>query len=165
MAVAAAVQDGLLSLDERVSDTLTEWRNDRRRDITIRQLLSLTSGIDTPATGRGGRSSPEEAVSRPLSDTPGSRCAYGQTPFQIFAALMARKLTVERYEAYLRRRVLNGLGITLEFSQLTPLARDGTDWGGGGAVSARDWARSGEFVRQGGQWNGRQCVDKAALRS
>ena len=165
VAAAAAVQDGLLNLDERVSDTLTEWRNDGRRDITIRQLLSLTSGIDTPAPGRGGRGSPEEAVSRALSAPPGTRFAYGQAPFQIFAALMARKLKVESYEAYLRRRVLNGLGITLDFKPLTPFARDGTDWGGGGAMSARDWARFGEFVRQGGQWNGQQWVDAAALRA
>jgi len=55
---AAAVQDGLLSLDERAADTLTEWRDDpRKADITIRQLLSLTSGVEakpinakTPAT-------------------------------------------------------------------------------------------------------------------
>ena len=163
VAAAAAVQDGLLSLDERVSDTLTEWRNDGRRDVTIRQLLGLVSGIDTPAPGRGGRGSPEEAVSRRLAHPPGTRFAYGQAPFQIFAALMARKLKAESYEAYLRRRVLDGLGITLEFKPLTPLARDGTDWGGGGAMSARDWARFGEFVRQGGRWNGQQWVDASAL--
>ena len=163
VAAAAAVQDGLLSLDERVSDTLTEWRDDGRRDITIRQLLSLTSGIDTPAPGRGGRSSPDEAVSRRLVHPPGTRFAYGQAPFQIFAALMARKLKAESYEAYLRRRVLDGLGITLEFKPLTPFGRGGTDWGGGGAMSARDWARFGEFVRRGGRWNGQQWVDAAAL--
>jgi CubicO group peptidase (beta-lactamase class C family) len=165
VAAAAAVQDGLLSLDERVSDTLTEWRNDRRRDITIRQLLGLTSGIETPAPGRGGRDSPEEAVSRPLSAPPGTRFAYGQAPFQIFAALMARKLKGESYEACFRRRVLTGLGITLEFKSLTPFGSGGADWGGGGAMSARDWARFGEFVRQGGKWNGQQWVDAAALQA
>ncbi len=163
VAAAAAVQDGLLRLDERVSDTLTDWRDDGRREITIRQLLSLTSGIDTPAPGRGGRSSPEDAVARRLVHPPGTRFAYGQAPFQIFAALMARKLKTESYEAYLRRRVLDGLGVTLEFRPLTPFGRDGTDWGGGGAMSARDWARFGEFVRQGGRWGGQQWVDAAAL--
>lgn len=163
VAAAAAVQDGLLSLDERVSDTLTDWRDDGRRDVTIRQLLSLTSGIHTPAPGRGGRRSPDDAVSHRLAYPPGTRFAYGQAPFQIFATLMARKLKTESYEAYLRRRVLDGLGITLEFKPLTPFARDGTDWGGGGAMTARDWARFGEFVRQGGKWNGRHWVDAAAL--
>lgn len=43
---AAAIQDRLISSwDERAADTLTEWRNDERRRITIRHILSLTSGI------------------------------------------------------------------------------------------------------------------------
>jgi CubicO group peptidase (beta-lactamase class C family) len=163
VAAAAAVQDKLLALDDRVSDTLTEWRSDGRKDITIRQLLSLTSGIDTPAPGRGGRSSPDEAAAQQLAHPPGTRFAYGQAPFQIFAALMARKLKGESYEAYLQRRVLNGLDITLEFKPLTWRERDSTDWGGGGAMNARDWARFGEFVRQGGRWNGQQWVDPVAL--
>lgn len=160
---AAAVQDQLLTLDEPVSDTLTEWRSDERKDITIRQLLSLTSGIATPAPGRGGRIAPDDSGAQPLMYPPGTRHAYGQAPFQIFAALMARKLKGEGYEAYLQRRLLNVLGITLEFKPLAGLGRDAADWGGGGAMSARDWARFGEFVRQGGQWNGRQLVDPAAL--
>lgn len=126
-------------------------------------MLSLTSGIETPAPGRGGRGSSEDAVSRRLEYSPGTRFAYGQAPFQIFAELMARKLKSESYEVYLRRRVLDGLGITLEFKPLTSFSRDGTDWGGGGAMTARDWARFGEFVRLGGKWNGQQWVDEAAL--
>ena len=44
---ACAVHDGLLTLDERVADTLVEWKDDPRKSrITIRQLLSLSSGID-----------------------------------------------------------------------------------------------------------------------
>lgn len=164
---AAAAQDGLLSLDEPVSDTLTEWRTDERRAITVRQLLSLTSGIDTPAPFRGGRASPEATVERPAVHPPGTHFAYGQAPFQIFAALMARKLAAamkgESPEAYLQRRVLAPLAITLEFKPVLLRGRSGTDWGGGGAMSARDWARFGEFVRQGGRWQGRQLVDATVL--
>ncbi|MFY7876949.1 MAG: serine hydrolase, partial [Pirellula sp.] len=40
-----AVHDGLLTLDEKVADTLTEWKEDKRKSqVTIRQLLSLCSG-------------------------------------------------------------------------------------------------------------------------
>jgi hypothetical protein len=53
-------------------------------------LLSLTSGIHTPAPGRGGRRSPDDAVSHRLAYPPGTRFEYGQAPFQIFATLMAR---------------------------------------------------------------------------
>lgn len=160
---AAAAQDGLLSLDEPVSDTITEWRADERRGITVRQLLSLTSGIDTPAPGRGGRATPEATVARRAVHTPGTHFAYGQAPFQIFAALLARKLKGESPEAYLNRRVLAPLGVRLEFRPIPLLDRGGTDWGGGGAMAARDWARFGEFVRLGGRWQGRQLVDAEVL--
>ncbi len=52
--LAAAIEDGLVtSFDEKVSDTITEWKSDpRKARITIRQLLSLTSGIDAGQIGR-----------------------------------------------------------------------------------------------------------------
>lgn len=164
VAAAAAVQDKLLTLDEQVSDTLSEWRADGRKEITIRQLLSLTSGIDTPAPFKGRRVSPAESVALALVHQPGTKYAYGQAPFQIFAELMRRKLKGESYEAYLNRRVLGPLGVKLEFKSLTMFGDSGPDWGGGGVMSARDWAKFGEFVRNGGKWDGRQLVDPVALR-
>jgi CubicO group peptidase (beta-lactamase class C family) len=44
--LTAAVEDGLLTLDEKVVDTIAEWKDDpRKSQVTIRHLLSLTSGI------------------------------------------------------------------------------------------------------------------------
>src|ERR1700745_357415 len=48
VAALAAVHDGLFRLDDVVSDTITEWKNDPRKSrITIRQLLSQTDGIES----------------------------------------------------------------------------------------------------------------------
>jgi CubicO group peptidase (beta-lactamase class C family) len=50
---AAAQEDKILKLDERVSETITEWKSDKEKSkITIRQLLTLTSGLDTGQNGR-----------------------------------------------------------------------------------------------------------------
>ncbi len=47
IAALAAVQEGLFRLDDPVSDTITEWKSDpRKSQITIRQLLSQTDGIE-----------------------------------------------------------------------------------------------------------------------
>ena len=47
IAALAAVHDGLFRLDDLVSDTITEWKSDpRKSQITIRQLLSQTDGIE-----------------------------------------------------------------------------------------------------------------------
>ena len=47
VATLVAAEEGLLKLDERASKTIGEWRSDpRRKDITIRELLNFTSGLD-----------------------------------------------------------------------------------------------------------------------
>src|SRR5882762_6649450 len=47
IAALCAVRDGLIRLDDRVADTITEWKNDQRKSqITVRQLLSQTDGIE-----------------------------------------------------------------------------------------------------------------------
>jgi CubicO group peptidase (beta-lactamase class C family) len=162
VAAAAAVQDGLFKLDDPVSNILTEWKADARKDVTIRQLLSLTSGIKTASPGMGSlRIDYAEAVALPLEHPPGTHYAYGQAPFQIFAAMMERKLGGEKYRAYLQRRYLDALGIELEMRQ--PMFGGDPSWGGGASLKARDWAKFGEFVRQGGKWNGKQLVDPVAL--
>ncbi|MFM9865626.1 MAG: serine hydrolase domain-containing protein [Micropepsaceae bacterium] len=162
VAAAAAVQDGLFKLDDKVSDVLTAWKADGRKDITIRQLLSLTSGIKTPAPGWGSlKIDFAAAVTLPLEHPPGTHYAYGQAPFQIFAAMMERKLKGEKFQSYLQRRYLDALGIKLEMRQ--PVFGGDPSWGGGASLSARDWAKFGEFVRGGGKWNGQQLVDPAAL--
>lgn len=51
--LAAAVKDGLLTLDEPVSKTITEWKKDEKLAvITIQDLLSLTSGIHPGTVGK-----------------------------------------------------------------------------------------------------------------
>src|SRR5258708_24813149 len=47
IAALCAARDGLLKLDDRVADTITEWKSDpRKSQITIRQLLNQTDGIE-----------------------------------------------------------------------------------------------------------------------
>jgi CubicO group peptidase (beta-lactamase class C family) len=47
IAALAAARDGLFKLDDPVSDTITEWRsNPRKSQITIRELLNQTDGIE-----------------------------------------------------------------------------------------------------------------------
>lgn len=148
---AAGVKDGLLSLDEKVSDTITEWRGDPRREpVTIRQLLTLTSG---QATTIGKPPVYAGAVAAPFSADPGTRFQYGAEPFQVYGALMNRKLAAAKTGdadvlAYLERRILNPIGAkpfgwrrTAAGEPLMPQ---------GAIYTARDWAKVGEFVRAGG---------------
>lgn len=88
---AAAAADGMLSLDEPVANTLTEWKTDPVKSrITIRQLLSLSSGLTTV----GPRAAPgfAEAAATPAQYPAEERFAYGPVVFQTFGEVMRRKL-------------------------------------------------------------------------
>jgi CubicO group peptidase (beta-lactamase class C family) len=153
---AAAIQDGLISSwDEHAGDTLSEWRNDERRRITLRHLLSLTSGITGGPIARPPTYA--AAIAQRAEAAPGERFAYGPTPFQIFGELIRRKTDGDPL-AYLTRRILAPLDI--EPTHWRRGADGMPHMPSGAALTARDWARFGWFVLQDGE--GR--VDAQALR-
>lgn len=164
---AAAVQDGLLHLDDRIGQTSPRFAEDPRlAAISIRDVLSLTSGLSFGEFDRPGRPpSYDQAVEAARSVTePGRRFAYGPGPFQLFGAVMQAHLDDAGLDAdpaaYLQRRILNPIGIapaSWRASSGDPHLPSGL------ALTARDWARFGEFVRAGGVWNGRQLVDPEAF--
>jgi len=164
---AAAAQDGLLVLDELVSDTITEWKTDPRRSrITIRQLLSLTSGIS--AGENGAPPSYSEAIQYPSVADPGTMFDYGPVPFQIFGEVMRRKLIASGRPGdpliYFKVRVLDALGIA---PALWRRDEEGyPNMPSGASLTAAQWAAYGEFIRLGGRdTEAHQLVDSATLEA
>jgi CubicO group peptidase (beta-lactamase class C family) len=163
--LAAAVEDGLLTPDEKVVDTIPEWKDDpRKSQVTIRQLLSLTSGIVPGSTRETSPSYAKSVVIAGAKFWPGQRFQYGPIPYQIFGELMRRKLArkSESVEAYMKRRVLNPIGLKLP--------RWVKDQDGnvhlppGMSVTAREWAKFGKLILQQGKWDGRQIVPWDVLK-
>lgn len=144
VALVAAQIDGLLKVDDRVSQYIPEWKGTDKEAITIRQLLSLTSGIAPGATG--GRETWADAIKAPMVDAPGEKFRYGPRPYFIFGEMMNRILKTERYEAYLQRRVLDPLGIKIRWGLL---ADQNPQLAGASRVTPRDWMKFGEFIRKG----------------
>jgi CubicO group peptidase (beta-lactamase class C family) len=147
---ALASADGLLDIDEPCAKTLPEWAGDARNRITLRHLLSLTSGLATE--NPTGRPQPyAEAIKAKAESAPGQVFAYGPTPFQIFGEILNRKLVAAGRPAdpvaYLQLRVLDGIGARpVEW-------RRGTDRNPflpqGAHFAARDLARFGQWVMDG----------------
>ena len=175
VAAMLAVQQGLISLDERVSDTITEWKDDpRKREITVRQLLDLSSGLQpdskedrqrirTIAAGgavqrvRAALSRPDDfqaqAIEAPAEHDPGTHFEYGGNHFHAFGAFLDRRLAARGVEPataweWYQANLLEPIGMKV--------ARMGTDreghanLPGGASASAAEWAKFGEFVRSGG---------------
>jgi CubicO group peptidase (beta-lactamase class C family) len=160
---ACAVHDGLLTLDEKVADTLTEWKDDERKSqVTIRQLLSLCSGIN--GGDNGTVPSYKRAVSMANATAePGKKFSYGPIPFQCFGELMRRKLEPnhESVEAYLHRRVLDPIGMKVGFWRKD--ADGNINLPAGAFLTPREWVKFGELVRLGGKWNEIEIVPAAVL--
>ena len=164
---ACAVQDGLILWDEKAADTLTEWKSDPRKSrITLRQLLHQTDGVKAGEIGRAGQSSGwAEAVNAPALAEPGASFVYGPNHFASFGSVLERKLKAKNpadsYEMYLKRRVLEPLGIKVSWQR----AGDGRPLLAGGAnMTARDWMTFGEFMRNEGIHNGKRIVEAKYLR-
>ncbi len=157
MAVLAA-HDGLLDLDEPVSATLAEWRDGTdRQSVTIRHLLTLSSGIDSVV---GRPPDYAQAVELRPAAAPGTRFAYGPGPFQIFGEVMRRKLAARGVQAdpaeWLVQRLLTPAGIRVGQWRRTP---DGNPLLPQGlSLTARDWARFGEWVRRDGVIDGKPSL-------
>lgn len=160
--LAAAIEDKLIGgFDEKVSDTITEWRIDPRKSkITIRQLLSLTSGIDAGTIAFPPTYS--KAIAFPANFDAGAKFQYGPVPFQIFGELMRRKLIPKKETVlqYLKRRILDP--IELKVSQWNEQSGQ-PNLPSGAFLTAREWAKFGILLQNGGRWSGRQIVAKKLL--
>src|SRR2546423_11411364 len=150
-AALAAAEDGLLSLDEHVADTITSWQNDARKArVTIRQLLDFSCGLEPVFSLHNNDPGDRDAIAirAPLVASPGSAFIYGPSSLQVFHAVLKQKLQGESPTRYLERRVLHrlGLGSQRYFSDSAgnPLLAAG--W----LLSARQWSKLGEVVLNGG---------------
>lgn len=155
-----AAQDKLLDLDEPVSDTITVWKKDpNKANITIRQLLNLTSGL---ASGKVVNvPTYTQAVLSPSLHKPGEQFQYGPVPFQVFGELLKRKLVAANQEdslAYIKRRLLDPIGVKVADWKRSV---DGNlNLATGAIISARDWAKFGQFLEQKGRGEGKKVIDR-----
>jgi len=159
MALAAA-EDGLLTLDEPVSASVPSWADDpQKSEVTIRQLLQLTSGVDT---GIGRAPSFGEALRKPFVHAPGDDFRYGPVAFQVFGAVLEEKLQGESPEDYLNRRLLEPIGAGSPSWNRT----DGhVNLGAGARTTARDWLRFGRLILGNGTFEGTNVISQDVLSS
>lgn len=119
LTVLDLVQEGILSLNERICDLLPEWNTNEKRRITVRHLLSHTSGLpdqlpnnqELRARGASLEEFYQHILSTPLDFAPGSRVQYQSMGFVVLGELV-RRLTGEDLGTAVRKRIFEPLGMT-----------------------------------------------------
>ena len=147
LSALAAVEDGILDLDQRVADTIASWRSDpRKAGVTIRQLLDfscgLAPGFSLHNNDFGNRD--QAAIRLPLVADPGKAFIYGPSALQVFHQVLERKLHDESPTHYLERRVLRRLHLAPQ--RYLPDRAGNPLLAAGWALTAREWARLGKLV-------------------
>jgi CubicO group peptidase (beta-lactamase class C family) len=158
----AAIEDGIITLEEKVCDSLTEWNQDPlKSQITYQHLLTLTSGLDPgPTDGKSKKLTWNQIIQLPMTGTPGKQFVYGSAHFNTFGEALQRytkKLFGETYEQYLKRRILDPIGVKVFWGMR---CKDGNPQVAGGAyMTAMDWAKFGEWVRNKGFIQDKQIIE------
>jgi CubicO group peptidase (beta-lactamase class C family) len=172
--IGLLVADGKLRIDAPAQ--VAQWRDARRRAITVRQLLTMTSGLDWPDApevaaalaadvqmlfGRGRNDMAAFAATRPLAHPPGTVFRYNTGSSLILSSLIARTLApaaatpgVQRaaVQQFYDKRLFSPLGIR---SAVIEFDNAGTFVGGFYVhMSARDYARLGYLYLRDGRWGG-----------
>lgn len=163
MAIGALLQEGqLASLDEPVYRFYPEWKQGRKQAITLRHLLTHTSGLQNyPRTDVEIYPSPDFvqlALAAELADAPGTRFAYNNKALNLLAGVV-QKASGQRLDEYLRAGLFRQLGIS-DFTWTLDAA--GNPHGMSGLqIRPADLARLGQLMLQQGRWQERQLLSPA----
>lgn len=163
--ILASVERGEIDLDDRMDEHLPSswWTGAAGQDkerITFRQLLSLTSGIQThhPCIYREKKTLQtcmEDISGQQLLAPPGEAFIYSQAAFTVAGAALERA-TGRSWGEVFERNVAGPLG-------LTGTRYLGTEWdnpqlGDGGVSTVREYARIVQMIADGGVYQGRRIL-------
>ncbi|MEQ8743592.1 serine hydrolase [Parasphingorhabdus sp.] len=182
------VADGRLVLDDPAPVPAWQRPGDPRGEITLRQLLQMSSGLDhTEVPEEGGKTVYEAdtnrmlfldgsqdaaayAEARPMEARPGEKFEYSTATSIILSDIITRTLTkstdpqVRRDVTlrFIRGRLLEPLGMEGTYPEFGP---NGTFLGGSFIhATARDYAKFGEFLRHNGARKGAQHLPVSWVR-
>ena len=157
---------GLLPADPP-TPLFAAWAGDERRELTLQQLLQMTSGLDWDETYAPGsdstrmlfqaHSAANLAMVSPLAHTPGSTFSYSSGTTNLLARYLHDRLGGPQAQLdFLHRELLQPLGLDRMLLEMDPsgvLVGSSYVYG-----SARDWAQLGQLLLDRGRSNGTQLL-------
>ena len=143
-----------LNINQKASDFIKEWKGTASESITIRQLLSMTSGRREVFNGNPFADNELIAINIGQEITPGTDWRYSNTTLQVLETVLERAVGGS-VKSFAKKNLLTPLGMKSKFSE------------DGGAnmymfafwdTSCRDLAKLVQLYMQHGKWNGKQIL-------
>jgi CubicO group peptidase (beta-lactamase class C family) len=160
LAIGRLITTGkLTSIDTPVSDFYPEWKQGRKAAITVRHLLSHTSGLQTESpTSKEIYPAPDFvqlALAAELAADPGSAFLYNNKAVNLLAGIVA-EADGRPLDDFLSQELFSPMGIT-DFTwskdpKGNPHAMSGLQ------ILPGDLAKLGQLVLDRGRWNGNVLI-------
>ncbi len=164
--VGMLIDDGKLSgVDVRVCTYLPDWCTGTRVHVTIRHLLTMTSGFPTMQDARSvSGATDQNAHVRALTPTsePGEVWAYSNEGVQLLSPILD-VVAGEPIQSYAKRRLFEPLGMVS--TQLSVDAAGHAVLYSNMQTTPREFARIGLLMLRHGAWQGKQIVSQRWVAS
>ena len=163
--IGAAVRLGRLNIDQSVADFIPEFKNTPKAAITIRHLLTHTSGLKASQHGDAMLASAlnSAALKVPLESVPGKKYNYASSQLGLqLLVLVVERAVGEKFTTFTDKYVLRPAGMASTFyrtDKVNPTTGEeiGDPWLAGGLrTTCRDLARLAQLFQSKGQWDGRR---------
>lgn len=165
LAIGLLVDDGLLSLDEKVvdifDDIAPQATKRRLKNLSVEHLLTMRSSVVfSEPEALTEEDWPRRFLGSAQKGEPGAEFAYNSLNTYMLSAIIRRK-TGRGMTELLQERLFEPMGITDTLWEKCP---QGIEKGGWGLyIRPEDMAKLGQLVLNGGQWQGRQLISRAYL--
>ena len=135
-AIMLLAQRGLVKIDAPVQDYIEEFRRDGKDGITVRHLLTHTSGLRAGLSPRpdGWRSAIQMACQEKVTNAPGTFFRYSDINFILLGELV-RRVSGEPLQQFTQEQIYRPLGMKdtrfmpwdADKPRIAPTERDGTN--------------------------------------
>jgi CubicO group peptidase (beta-lactamase class C family) len=166
MAIGMLIDEGKLSLDSKAAKLLEKRvpaiSTLAYRNLTVRHLLTMTSGASFAETGVTVEKNWLKAFFESgATSAPGKKFQYNSLNTYVLSWIV-REVSGEGLCAYLKKRLFEPLGITNYHWELSP---EGVECGGWGLYLTReDMAKLGHLYLDNGVWDGNRIISESWIK-
>lgn len=157
MATGLAIADGKLALDHTVGKYIPDASPDSKRAVTVKQLLSMSSGVhNDPGVGQREDLFSYALKTAAMDHEPGAKWDYNNTGLALLSPVF-HKATGKQIDEFLNDRVFRPIGIRSDdwtWERREGFALPYSGW----HTTARSLGRIGLLVLHHGKWKDQQLV-------